>query len=160
MFRVGLTGGIASGKTTVANLFAARGATVLDTDVIAREVVVRHREVRVRLAELLPGAIGLDDLARTAQLANFFEPLLRIGVVHVLVRDRPRLAAQGRARNRLARTRGASCSPCARAGARDRARLLVRRIRFGWRALDFLAARYCRDRSCECRLLSCDLGRG
>ncbi len=40
MFRVGLTGGIASGKSTVANLFAARGATVLDTDVIAREVVV------------------------------------------------------------------------------------------------------------------------
>ncbi len=40
MLRVGLTGGIASGKSTVANLFAAQGATVLDTDVIAREVVV------------------------------------------------------------------------------------------------------------------------
>jgi dephospho-CoA kinase len=39
MLRIGLTGGIASGKTTVADLFAARGATVLDTDVIAREVV-------------------------------------------------------------------------------------------------------------------------
>ena len=40
MLRIGLTGGIASGKSTVARLFAARGATVLDTDVIAREVVV------------------------------------------------------------------------------------------------------------------------
>jgi dephospho-CoA kinase len=40
MLRIGLTGGIASGKSTVANLFAARGATVLDTDAIAREVVV------------------------------------------------------------------------------------------------------------------------
>lgn len=39
MFRVGLTGGIASGKTTVANLFAAHGVPVIDTDVIAREVV-------------------------------------------------------------------------------------------------------------------------
>ena len=39
MLRIGLTGGIASGKTTVADLFAARGVTVLDTDVIAREVV-------------------------------------------------------------------------------------------------------------------------
>ncbi len=39
MLRIGLTGGIASGKSTVADLFAARGATVLDTDVIAREVV-------------------------------------------------------------------------------------------------------------------------
>ena len=40
MLCIGLTGGIASGKSTVANLFAAQGATVLDTDVIAREVVV------------------------------------------------------------------------------------------------------------------------
>jgi dephospho-CoA kinase len=37
--RVGLTGGIASGKTTVARLFAARGVTVIDTDEIARDVV-------------------------------------------------------------------------------------------------------------------------
>jgi len=39
MYRVGLTGGIASGKTTVANLFAALGIPVIDTDVIARQVV-------------------------------------------------------------------------------------------------------------------------
>ena len=39
MFRVGLTGGIASGKTAVANLFATHGVPVIDTDVIAREVV-------------------------------------------------------------------------------------------------------------------------
>jgi dephospho-CoA kinase len=39
MLRVGLTGGVASGKSTVAALFAARGVPVLDTDVIAREVV-------------------------------------------------------------------------------------------------------------------------
>ncbi|MBM4195963.1 MAG: dephospho-CoA kinase [Gammaproteobacteria bacterium] len=38
-FRVGLTGGIASGKSTVANLFAARGVPVIDTDEIARAVV-------------------------------------------------------------------------------------------------------------------------
>ena len=38
-FRVALTGGIASGKTTVANLFADRGVPVIDTDVIARQVV-------------------------------------------------------------------------------------------------------------------------
>jgi len=39
LFRVGLTGGIASGKSTVANLFAALGATIVDTDLLAREVV-------------------------------------------------------------------------------------------------------------------------
>jgi dephospho-CoA kinase len=37
--RVGLTGGIACGKTTVANLFAGLGATIVDTDLLAREVV-------------------------------------------------------------------------------------------------------------------------
>ncbi|MGB6135017.1 MAG: dephospho-CoA kinase [Shewanella sp.] len=38
-FVVGLTGGIASGKTTVANLFAKFGIELVDADVIAREVV-------------------------------------------------------------------------------------------------------------------------
>ena len=38
-FRVALTGGIASGKTTVANLFAGLGVPLIDTDVIARQVV-------------------------------------------------------------------------------------------------------------------------
>ena len=38
-FRIGLTGGIASGKSTVANLFAALGVPVVDTDVLSREVV-------------------------------------------------------------------------------------------------------------------------
>lgn len=37
--RIGLTGGIASGKSLVADLFAARGVPVIDTDVIARDVV-------------------------------------------------------------------------------------------------------------------------
>lgn len=37
--RIGLTGGIASGKSTVADMFAGLGATIIDTDVIAREVV-------------------------------------------------------------------------------------------------------------------------
>lgn len=36
---IALTGGIASGKTTVSNAFAELGAAVIDTDVIAREVV-------------------------------------------------------------------------------------------------------------------------
>lgn len=39
MLCVGLTGGIGSGKTTVANMFAKLGAAVIDADVIAREVV-------------------------------------------------------------------------------------------------------------------------
>ena len=37
-FTVGLTGGIGSGKTSVANAFAERGAQIVDTDVIARQL--------------------------------------------------------------------------------------------------------------------------
>jgi len=48
-YRVGLTGGIASGKSTVAELFAALGVPVIDTDVIARDVVS-------------PGTPGLGDV--------------------------------------------------------------------------------------------------
>ena len=39
MLRIGLTGGIGSGKSTVAALFAAKGAPVIDTDEIARDAV-------------------------------------------------------------------------------------------------------------------------
>jgi dephospho-CoA kinase len=39
MYRVGLTGGVACGKTTVADMFASLGAGIVDTDAIAREIV-------------------------------------------------------------------------------------------------------------------------
>ncbi|KAA0081562.1 dephospho-CoA kinase [Trinickia soli] len=38
MFAVGLTGGIGSGKTTVADLFATHGVAIVDTDVIAHRI--------------------------------------------------------------------------------------------------------------------------
>jgi dephospho-CoA kinase len=38
-FRVGLTGGIASGKSTAAKFFGALGVPILDSDQIARDVV-------------------------------------------------------------------------------------------------------------------------
>jgi dephospho-CoA kinase len=57
MLRVGLTGGIASGKSTVADLFAARGAAVLDTDQIAREVVEPGSHALAALVNALGGGI-------------------------------------------------------------------------------------------------------
>lgn len=41
MLRVALTGGIGSGKTTVAELFAARGASVIDADALSHQLTAR-----------------------------------------------------------------------------------------------------------------------
>jgi dephospho-CoA kinase len=57
VLRIGLTGGIASGKSTVADLFAARGAAVLDTDVISREVVEPGSHGLAALVNALGGGI-------------------------------------------------------------------------------------------------------
>ncbi len=51
LLRIGLTGGIASGKSTVADMFAEKGVPVIDTDVIAREVVE-------------PGEPALDEIVK------------------------------------------------------------------------------------------------
>ena len=50
MLRVGLTGGIASGKSTVSRILAGLGALVVDADRIAREVL--EPAVRALHAEL------------------------------------------------------------------------------------------------------------
>ena len=59
--RVALTGGIASGKTTVADLFAAHGVPVIDTDVIAREIVEPGRPALAQVVETFgPEVLGSD----------------------------------------------------------------------------------------------------
>lgn len=66
---IALTGGIASGKTAVSNAFAARGAPVVDTDVIAREVVAPGSDglAQVR-AEFGDGVITADGALGRAAL--------------------------------------------------------------------------------------------
>lgn len=59
--RVALTGGIASGKSTVADLFAARGVPVIDTDLIAREVVEPGTPALAAVVEAFgPEVLGAD----------------------------------------------------------------------------------------------------
>ena len=63
-FRIALTGGIASGKSTVAGLFAALGVPVIDTDVIARDVVEPGQPALAQVVE----AFGSDVLAPDRRL--------------------------------------------------------------------------------------------
>lgn len=62
MLRVGLTGGIASGKTAVADRLAALGAVVIDADLLAREVVaVGTPGLAEVVAAFGPGVLAPDD---------------------------------------------------------------------------------------------------
>lgn len=58
---IGLTGGIGSGKTTVAALFAKKGAIVIDTDVVAREVVAPRSSVLDAIRREFGDAVILPD---------------------------------------------------------------------------------------------------
>jgi dephospho-CoA kinase len=70
---VGLTGGIGSGKSTVARLLAARGALVVDADEVARSVVEPGRPALDQLVEEFGPSVleptGNLDRARLAELA-------------------------------------------------------------------------------------------
>ena len=71
--RVGLTGGIGSGKSAVAAVFAECGAAVIDADVLAREVVAPGSEGLRAIAALWPHAIGAGGaLDRPALAAVVF----------------------------------------------------------------------------------------
>jgi len=59
--RVGLTGGIGSGKSTVVDMLANKGAAVVDADEIARRVVAPGSSVLGRLTEKFGADILLDD---------------------------------------------------------------------------------------------------
>jgi dephospho-CoA kinase len=66
--RVGLTGGIGSGKSEVGRVFAQLGALVIDADGLAREAVARGTEAYRRIEERWPQVIGPDGEIERAVL--------------------------------------------------------------------------------------------
>lgn len=99
MLRIGLTGGIGSGKTSVADIFAELGVPVIDTDVIARELTRRDGAalpaIRAIWGESVmrpDGELDRDALRRTIfadrrerlQLEAILHPLIRQQVVNAL----------------------------------------------------------------------------
>jgi dephospho-CoA kinase len=94
MIRIGLTGGIGAGKSTVAATFAECGGIIVDGDVIAREVVEPGTEGLAQLVDafgediLLPdGALNRPALAAKAFVDDEKRAVLN-GIVHPLVGKR------------------------------------------------------------------------
>jgi dephospho-CoA kinase len=96
VLRIGLTGGIGSGKSTVSALLAARGAVIVDADLIAREVVEPGTPGLAAVVEAFgPDVLAADGALDRAALAAvvFADPEARSrldGIVHPLVRARAR----------------------------------------------------------------------
>lgn len=94
MLKVGLTGGIASGKSTVARLFAAEGVPVIDADAIAREVVAPESEGLARIREhfgddVIDANGALDRAAlRAIIFADSDKKALLESLLHPLIRAR------------------------------------------------------------------------
>lgn len=61
VYRVGLTGGVASGKSTVSHLFRALGVPIIDTDELARDVVEPGQPPLERLVERFGASILTPD---------------------------------------------------------------------------------------------------
>jgi dephospho-CoA kinase len=104
MFAVGLTGGIGSGKSTVADLFAKRGVTLVDTDVIAHSITAPQGLAMPSIAtEFGPSFVAADgslDRARMRALVFSDETARKRleAITHPLIRaetERQREAANG-----------------------------------------------------------------
>ncbi|MEV7771993.1 dephospho-CoA kinase [Kitasatospora sp. NPDC086791] len=94
MLKIGLTGGIGAGKSEVSRLFAVHGAVIVDSDVIAREVVAPGTDgLAAVVAEFGPQVLREDGaLDRPALGAVVFADPERLkalnAIVHPLVRAR------------------------------------------------------------------------
>ena len=89
---VGLTGGIASGKSTVSAMFRALGAEVIDADQVARDVVAQGTPGLEEVARRFPGVVDASGrLDRTALGARVFgdadERRALEAIVHPRIRE-------------------------------------------------------------------------
>jgi dephospho-CoA kinase len=104
MFTVGLTGGIGSGKSTVADSFAARGVPIIDTDVLARALTASEgpalEAIRATFGESVIQADGALDRAALrrrvfadAGARHQLEAILHPLIKHCVERAREQLTA-------------------------------------------------------------------
>lgn len=98
--RIGLTGGIASGKTTVANFFADLGVPVIDTDLIARDVVSAGAPVLAEIRDVFGDAVFNEDgsLNRKAMRQLVFADADKRSKLEGILHPRIRAATMTKAR--------------------------------------------------------------
>ena len=100
MWRIGLTGGIGSGKSTVARLLVAHGVTLVDTDAIARDLTATGGQALPALSTLF-GPHILDNTGALDRAAMrglvYADPGAKQqleAILHPLIRDRVEQQAQ------------------------------------------------------------------
>jgi dephospho-CoA kinase len=92
--KVGLTGGIGAGKSTVADLFSQKGAVVIRSDELARQVIEPQtpgfQQVVDRFGKDLLNAEGYIDRAKLAQIVFKNDAALKDleNIIHPLVRSK------------------------------------------------------------------------
>ncbi|MFC4523261.1 dephospho-CoA kinase [Cupriavidus pinatubonensis] len=93
MLEIGLTGGIGSGKTRVADMFAARGAAIIDTDLLAHEITAPGGQAIPALVEafgpqcLRPDGAMDRDAMRAVVFADPAAKARLEGITHPLIRE-------------------------------------------------------------------------
>lgn len=86
MMKVGITGGIGSGKSTVCRLFAARGVAVYDSDAEAKRLMKEDGALRRRIAERFGAEVYAgDELDRAGLAAKVFSDPVALADLNAIV---------------------------------------------------------------------------
>lgn len=91
---IGLTGGIATGKSSVAHFFTERGITVIDADQLARDAVLPDSPALVQIVSSFGQDILMDDgtldrkrlgeiIFSTPEKRRLLESILHLSLIHI-----------------------------------------------------------------------------